>query len=351
MAYQPVISSMSLGRAAVHEFEPKMAAARRNGFKAIELFMEDLEIYANKHFPGEESVSRLHSAATKIRDICKAYDISIMCLQPFMHYEGLRDRAEHAAAVTRMKLWIELAHILETDLISIPSSFLPEEEISGDIDFIVQDLKEVAELGMQTSPPIRFSYEALGWGTYINRWEQAWHVVQHVDMPNFGLCLDTFNIAARIYADPAAPSGIRPHADKQVQESMACLVSTLDRSKVFYVQVVDAKKLDKPLVAGHEFHHPQQPARMSWSRNCRLFYGEKDKGAYLPIKAIADAIFNGLKFEGWVSAELFNKCMSDPDVATPQKMAYRAANSWNMFVKDLHLEAEPLEPERPVRYR
>jgi len=342
---------MSLGRAAVHEFEPKMAAARRNGFKAIELFMEDLEIYANKHFGAEECIRRLHLAAAKIRDICRAHNIQIMCLQPFMHYEGLRDRAEHAAAITKMKLWIEIAHILETDLISIPSSFLPEEEISGDIDMIVQDLREVAELGIQTSPPIRFAYEALGWGTYINKWEQAWHVVQRVDMSNFGLCLDTFNIAARIYADPSVPSGVRPNADRQVQESVACLVSTVDRSKVFYVQVVDAERLDRPLVSGHEFYHPQQSARMSWSRNCRLFYGEKAKGAYLPIATIADAIFNGLKFEGWVSAELFNRCMSDPDPATPQILARRAAISWNIFAKDLGLKAEPLEPEQQARDR
>lgn len=337
MPHIPAISSMSLGRACVHDFETKMDALRSFGFATVELFFEDLEVYANTHYSEKDSHSRLYCAASKIEQICTTRNIRIICLQPFMHYEGLRDRVEHAAAIANMKLWIELAHLLKTDLISIPSSFLPEDEISGDMDLIVSDLREVAGLGAQARPPIRFAYEALAWGTYVDEWEQAWDIVQRVGMPNFGLCLDTFNIAARVYADPALPSGIRSHADKAVQESVSRLVSTVDRSKVFYVQVVDAEKLDRPLIDGHEFHHPQQPARMSWSRNCRLFYGEKDEGAYLPIREIANAIFNGLRFEGWVSMELFNRCMSDPNPETPRILACRAAHSWNLLKRDLKL--------------
>lgn len=340
---------MSLGRACVHDFETKMDALRISGFTAIELFFEDLEVYANTHYPEKDSDSHLHWAASKIEQICTTRNIRIICLQPFSHYEGLRDRTEHAAGITKMKLWIEIAHLLKTDLISIPSNFLPEDEVSGDIDLIVSDLREVAELGAQARPPIRFAYEALGWGTYVNRWEQAWDIVQRVGMPNFGLCLDTFNIAARVYADPALPSGTRPQADKAVQDSMSRLVTTVDQNKVFYVQVVDAEKLDRPLVPGHEFYHPQQPPRMSWSRNCRLFYGEKDKGAYLPIREIATAIFNGLRFEGWVSMELFNRCMSDPDPETPRRLAYRAARSWNLLKRDLKLRKERQDGMPEVR--
>ena len=44
------------------------------------------------------------------------------------------------------RLWIKLAKILGTDLIAIPSTCLPEEEVSGDFDLIAGDLREVADL-------------------------------------------------------------------------------------------------------------------------------------------------------------------------------------------------------------
>lgn len=331
---------MSLGRASVHSFASKLSALQSHAhFTTIELFFEDLEIYASTHFPFQDPKTALLNAAHSISDLCSGDGITIMCLQPFMHYEGLRDRTEHAAAVEKMKTWIQTAGILGTDLIAIPSSFLPEDEASGDLELIVSDLREIASLGAAASPPVRFAYEALAWGTYVNRWEQAWDIVQRIGMTNFGLCLDTFNIAARIYADPAAPSGVRPGGESAVKESMVRLVQTVEREKVFYIQVVDAKRLSTPLVEGHEFFHPQQPARMSWSRNCRLFYGERERGAYLPVKEIARAIFE-LRWQGVVSMELFNRVMSDADPDTPRKLAERARKSWDTLKRDFVLREE-----------
>jgi len=328
---------MSLGRASVHRLTKKLDQAKRYGFKGLELFYEDLETLA-KEQEGGSTPANLIATAKTIRQLCDERGIEIIALQPFMHYEGLRDREEHARRIEEMKLWLKLAKILGTNLIQIPSTFLPEDIMTGDMDVIVDDFREVAELGLKEEPVINFAYESLAWGTYCNTWDQCWKVVEQVDMSNFGICLDTYNIAAKVYADPAAPSGKTPNAEVAIKASIQRLVSTIDVRKVFFVQLVDAERLSNPLTKGHEFHNASQPARMSWSRNCRLFYGEQDIGGYLPIKDIARAILKDLGYRGWVSAELFNRLMACPDVDIPEQLARRGAMGWKKLVRDLDLQ-------------
>ena len=351
------ISSMSLGRCfAGHTLTHKLDMAQKYGYQGIELFHEDLVDMANmenrsfsdQHLTGEPSGTSQLIAARRIRKMCKDRRIEIVCLQPFMHYEGLLDRREHERQLQKLALWIELAHALGTDLIQIPSSFLPADQISDDMALMAEDLREVAHLGLHASPPIRFAYESLCWGTRIDVWESCWDLVQRVDCANFGMCLDTFNIAGRIFADPAASSGQIPNAADAVRRSMTRLVAEVDIRKVFYVQVVDAERLKQPLNKSHAFYEPAQPARMSWSRNCRLFYGEAQYGAYLPIRDIAVAIFHGLGFSGWVSLELFNRRMSESDANIPEELARRGAISWSKLVQDLKLETKPVDPSPVV---
>lgn len=315
---------MSLGRAtAGHSLTHKLNMARKYGYQGIELFYEDLCEEAAKHFepaspsppPGGDThdagpsmIAQL-AAARHIRAMCADRHLTIICLQPLAHYEGLLDREAHAGQIEKLHFWIRLAHELGTDMIQVPSSFLPADQVSDDMDLIVSDLQELADIGAASSPPLRFVYEALCWGTRANLWETSWEIVRRVDRDNFGLCLDSFNIAGRIYADPAAETGRNVDAEEAVGRSMERLVRELrpNISKVFYVQIVDAERLSGPLVEGHAFYNAEQPPRMSWSRNCRLFYGEKEYGAYLPIREIAETIFHKLGFDGWVSLELFNR--------------------------------------------
>ncbi|KAI8623249.1 xylose isomerase-like TIM barrel [Xylariaceae sp. FL1651] len=334
------ITSMSLGRCfAGHSFVHRIDMARLYGYQGLELFYEDL-VNVAEQLPGGATQGNELEAAHIIRRLCHERGLTIVCLQPFSHYEGLLDRQEHLRRLDKLVFWFKLARALCTDIVQIPSSFGPATELSEDMSLAVADLQKAADLGQQQQPPIRFAYEALCFGTRYNLWEQSWEIVQAVDRPNFGLCLDTFNIAGRIYADPASPSGRTPNCDEVVRDSVARLLATVDVSKVFYVQVVDAERLTTPLVEGHAFYDPEQPARMSWSRNCRLFYGEKDRGAYLPITEISRAIFHGLGFEGWVSMELFNRRMSDTDVVVPKELASRGAAAWSKLVRDMKLRIE-----------
>ncbi|KAE9979186.1 hypothetical protein EG328_001022 [Venturia inaequalis] len=338
MVFQQAISSMSLGRAWVHKLPNKLDQAKRFGYKGIELFYEDLE-YVAKEMEGGATPSNLLKASRTVREMCDARGLTIIALQPFMHYEGLLDRTEHARRIEEMKLWLKLARILGTDLIEIPSTFISEDECTGDFTTIVQDLREIADLGSQEYPPTRFAYEALAWGTWTSTWEQAYDIVCAVDRPNFGLVMDTFNMAARIYADPASPTCKTPDADSSIASSIQRIKSHIDVRKLFFVQIVDAQRLSAPLVKGHELYVSSQPSRMSWSRNCRLFYGEEEEGAYLPVLAISKAIINDLGYKGWISAELFNSYMNCADDVVPENLARRGAVSWKKFCADLGLDA------------
>jgi 4-hydroxyphenylpyruvate dioxygenase len=125
---------MSLGRCyAGHTLVHKLSMATKYGIEGIELFFEDLVDHAG----GSSSPSALLEAAASIHELCSSLNLDIICLQPFMHYEGLLDRRRHDERIEEMKLWIQLAHVLGTDIVQVPSSFLPRDQISSDTNLIV----------------------------------------------------------------------------------------------------------------------------------------------------------------------------------------------------------------------
>lgn len=177
----------------------------------------------------------------------------------------------------------------------------------------------------------------------MDTWEGVWEVVSRVDRWNFGIGLDTFNILGRIWADPGRKDGrVEGDADRILNESLKVMVKNVDVKKVWYVQVVGAELLSEPLVKGHERYAEDQPSRMSWSRNARLFYGEEEKGQYLPVERVSRAILDpvsqgGMGFKGWVSMELFSRTMNDPRKEVPTEHARRGGIAWEKLVRDLNL--------------
>lgn len=331
---------MSLGRPWVHGLPGKLREAARCGFEGIELFYEDLECLAHTDHGG-----RVLSAAIQTRQLCDSLHLTVVNIQPFSFYEGLLDRnARDRMLKEKLPLWFRLVDILGTDLIQVPSNFLLRDQetgavqTTGDISIIVSDLQDLADLGLRHSPPIRFAYEALAWSNHIDTWEQAWDVVQRVDRPNFGICLDTFNLAGRIYADPSSPTGKTPNADAALRESIARLPAIVDPAKVFFLQIVDGERLAEPLDENHEYHVPGQPVRMSWSRNARLFPFEEDRGGYLPVVDVARSFF-ATGFEGWVSLELFSRTLANPDPETPKEHARRGMESYMKLERVLGLQS------------
>lgn len=269
-------------------------------------------------------------AAHRIRALCDSLSLTIMALGPFSDCEGLLCPSARRAKLEELHLWLEIARVLGTDIIQIPCTFLTKG-VTGDLDVILRDLREIADIGARESPPFRFAYENLCFGTFNDTWEKAWAVVKGVDRDNFGLCLDTFNIAGRGWANPASSDGTIENADVVFQESLRDLVKEVDVKKVFYVQVVDAERLSTPLDESHPFFVEGQKARMSWSRNARLFMCEEERGGYLPVVSVLKAICDekeGLGYKGWISMEFFNRSLLERRSEVPTEHARRAVESW-----------------------
>lgn len=339
MAHKPAICTMSLGRCfAGHSLAHKLDMASKYGFQAVEVFFEDLVDLTLNMDGGSTAANRL-AAARVVRDLCDARNLDIICLQPLMHQGGLLDRDRHRRQLEEVHLCMQLADVLGTDLIVLPSSFLPPDVVTADTASFARDMMEVAELGLRRTPVIRFAHEALCWGTRIDTWQGSWDVVQRVNRPNFGICLDTFNMAGRVYADPASATGRTPSPDHAIRSSLQELARTVDVNKIFLVQVADAERLPKPLDASHPLHNAELPPRMTWSRNCRLFYGEQDRGAYLPVRDILSTVVAELGYEGWLSFEVFSRDLADTDSRVPEAMAKRAAVSWEKMVDQVPLRA------------
>ncbi|VUC26033.1 unnamed protein product [Clonostachys rosea] len=338
MSYKPAIMSASLGRAWLHDFDHKVQEASKAGFKGIEIFYEDLEYIARKTSKTDSPNSQqLLDAAGHCAELCQQNDLDIIGLQPFLFYEGLKDRAQHDLLIEKMKLWLRIVKILKTDIIQIPANFLPADQLIGDFDLIASDLRELADLGAAETPVVKFAYENLCWSTHVDTWDKLWDVVKRVDRPNFGVCLDTFNIAGRVWADPASPTGKTPNADADLADSMKRMAKEVDMSKVFYIQVVDAERMSSPLVAGHSFHTEGNPPRMNWSRNARLFMYETDRGAYLPSEDVAKTIIFEMGYKGYVSMELFSRSMSEEGEHVPGEHAQRGIKAWKTLAQRLSL--------------
>lgn len=338
--YKLAVTSVSLGRARFHSIQEKLSQASRHGIHGIELFYEDLEQLASS-YPGGAVSTNILLAAHQIRKLCDSLKLTAINLQPFMFYEGLVDRSEHDRIINeKLPLWFGVLRILGADTILIPSNFLSPDpvtgkaRITGNIDVIVSDLTKVADLGARQSPPVKFAYEALAWGTYIDTWEAAWDIVRRVNRPNFGIGLDSFNIAGRIYGDPTSLTRKTRTAELDFHLSMLRMSQILDPSKIFAFQLADAEYMTRPLSINHPFHVEGQPSRMSWSRSARLFPFERGLGAYLPVLEVVKTVLS-LGYTGWISMEVFSTSLASPEAFVPLIQARRALDSWEILIEEI----------------
>ena len=244
-----------------------------------------------------------------------------------------------------------------------------------DTDTRVNDLRELADMGAalwnqlnqeeeqrspaastsrKAKPPamIKFAYEAIPWAPHISTFDRALNMVGEVDRPNFGVCIDTFNIAASLYAAPELfPDGIKSMGEFNMRSTLMLLgrIKLYKPSegphKVFYVQLADGEKFADPSpfmrrTGSTSDVHLLNP-KQKWSEQARLFPFE-DKGilqekcaGFWPMKELATAIFKRLPYSGWVSFEVSSASAMDNDARTPLRHVRRAVVSWNKLIDEL----------------
>jgi 4-hydroxyphenylpyruvate dioxygenase len=329
------IPTASLGHVtAGHTLETRLDVAKQFSYQGVEIFYPDIVALAKGDSDADPSQSSLLSAAYQARTMCEDRGIEIICLSSFLDYEGQLDRTVHQTKFKEFQLWLSVARQLKTEMIMMPASSLPADQLGGRA-LIVQDLQQAADEAAKFS--IRIAYEARCSATLIDRWEYSWDVIKAIDRANFGMCLDAVHIAGRIFADPSTPSCRIPDSDTAVSVSLRRLQKLVkpEKERIFLVQIGDARPPDEPVSPGSFEYDVTKSARMVWSQKYRLFYGEVTRGGFLPMERIMDAILNGVEYEGWVSLEIFSARLDCWETGVPMEMARRGAVSWGKLADDM----------------
>jgi sugar phosphate isomerase/epimerase len=155
----------------------------------------------------------------------------------------------------------------------------------------------------------------------------ALHLVNAVDRPNFGICLDSFHEITNFRASPFAISGKYPNADLALSGSLRDFKEKFPLEKIFYVQLSDGEKFDLPFSTQRLWCLAGEAPKFTWSKHARPFTLEAELGGYMPVVDVVKAWVLNKKFMGWVSLEVFNRRMRDEGFRV-ETAGIRARDSW-----------------------
>ena len=325
------IATISLGYADAHNLHDKLKACADAGFQGIEVFPHDLETSRGLTLDPR-------STAKLVRELCDEYQLEVISLQPFRNSEGLIGQERRSQKLEELREYFNLCHILQTDLIGLPSMFIADPTVStGERKVIERDLATMARLGRLETPPIRFAYEAVAWGPHVSRWQDAWDLVQKIDQPNLGLCVDTFQLLAKVWVDMTRPDGKRDNANEVLRMDLQELKDLVRVEKLFLLQAADASKANTPLAMDLSRGAENQQPLMKWSRKARLFPLEEDRKGYLPIIDVLRTCVLELGYRGWISMEIFNDELAMEDAAIPGTYASRGIAAYSKMKQLLEI--------------
>ncbi|KAI4732576.1 putative 4-hydroxyphenylpyruvate dioxygenase [Aureobasidium sp. EXF-12298] len=316
-------ASVSIGCRDEHTLPKKLEAISSAGFSAIELGFPDLLAFAStytKKEVGEYDYDDLVISAKVVKAMCDAKKLKVLILQPFANFEGWQEGSkERKDAFHRAENWIRIMEAAGTDMLQVISSHIftsiyayltmkqvgssdtPAEKIGTDRSRFVSDLQELAD--MLAKKNFRLAYENWCWSTHAPTWKDVWQIVQQVNRPNVGLCLDTFQSAGYEWADPTTESGLvdkpKNQLEKDWKESLDELARTVPADKIFFLQISDAYKPKQPF--SNDVDESGTRPRGRWSHDFRPlpFQG------YLPVVDFTRAVLK-TGFRGYFSYEVFD---------------------------------------------
>ncbi|KAL4896118.1 xylose isomerase-like protein [Aspergillus ambiguus] len=299
-------ATCSIGCTNEHTLPRKLEAISTAGFTAIELAFPDIVDHASRklgHPIAADNYPELTAVSKEIKELCQKNKLKIMMLQPFSNFEGWpRGSKERADALDRAHGWISVMQALGTDMLQVGSTDTALDSLSATRENIIADLRELADKLAQHN--MRLAYENWCWSTHAPTWKDVWSIVEAVDRPNIGLCLDTFQTAGSEWGDPTTATGRvgdLPLAtiNAQFSDSMAALARTIPPEKIYLLQISDAY-LPSPRIEARIVEGMWPRAR--WSHDFRPMPGD---GGYLPIVEVGRAVFQ-TGFRGWFSMEIFD---------------------------------------------
>lgn len=234
----------------------KMQACAIAGFDGIEIFEQDLV------------TSPL--SPEQVRTMADDLGLGLDLYQPFRDFDGVTPdllKANLRRAEAKFKLMARLG--MDTILVcsNVATATIDDDGLRA------EQLAQLANLAGDHG--VKVAYEALAWGKYVNDYEHAYRLVEMVDHPNLGTCLDSFHILSR---------------DWETSH-----IEAFNPEKIFFVQVADAPKLSMDV--------------LSWSRHYRVFPGE---GQFELAKFMGHVVRAG--YTGPVSLEVFNDVFRQSDV-------------------------------------
>jgi len=155
----------------------KLVAAAQAGFDAVEIFENDL--LACRLTPRE------------IRHMAADLGLGLDIYQPLRDFEGV-DPAQFQRNLQRAERKFDLMQELGIGLLLVCSNAQPTA--LGDPDLIAGQLNELA--GRAAKRNLRVGFEALSWGTHINRFAQAYAAIERANHQSLGLVLDSYHTLA-----------------------------------------------------------------------------------------------------------------------------------------------------------
>jgi len=309
-------ASCSLGCKPEHTVPKRIEAIAHAGFTGMELSMPDLVDFANQHLrpkqqdqPSSEISNKdyddLCATARVVKTMCDAKGIEIMLLQPFANFEGWPKGSDmRKEAWERVHGWVRIMESCGCRTLQVGSTDTPADNITTDREFIVNDLRELADHLAEKG--LRVAYENWCWSTHAPDWSDVWDICKRVDRTNFGLCLDTFQSAGGEWGDPTTSSALvedgrtAEQVEKDWKASCERLSSTVPQDKIFLLQISDAYKPYEPFAA--EADKDGMRPRARWSGKYRPLPYE----GYLPVVDFTKAVLK-TGFRGWFSYEIFDE--------------------------------------------
>jgi sugar phosphate isomerase/epimerase len=275
------------------------------GFSGVELSFPDILSYGQtllSHEVDPKNYDELVKVAAEIKKECDKRNLSVMMLQPFANFEGWPEGSDgRKDAFERLHGWVRIMQACGTDMLQVGSTDTPIEKL--DKSKFVPDLQELCDILKEHE--FRVAYENWCWSTHAPDWKDVWNIVEAVDRPNIGLCLDTFQSAGGEWADPRTSSGLLEDVSKdelkeRFNKSLDELATTIPKNKIYLLQISDGYKVPQPLEDKRD--ESGLLPRGRWSHDFRpLPYN----GGYLPVADVAKAVLK-TGFRGWFSYEVFD---------------------------------------------